>query len=351
MPAKNSYLRWLFGLNLLVALLSLLALIAPQVNPRYFWPMTIIGLSMPLLLLGHLLFALFWLFRQKTQALLSLAVLVASGPSISGLYGFTSPRLPINKGLKIVSQNVRRLESYPDHNKTVTPAAFQQHLQNLQADVLCLQEFIATPAKRQPYLEALHAVGLKHIIHDPERSSLLIAARFPLQSIKNHYYENLVNGYQIAELELGNRTINLINVHLRTNQITNLTNHIAEEGSLKKKETWRDIGKALAKYKNATITRTQQAQNITRSLASFQDPSIICGDFNDTSQSYPYQLLKGQRKDAFLQKGHAWGSTYAGKIPGLRIDFLLYDPTLKVQHCQRGPAAFSDHYPLIAYFE
>lgn len=339
------------GVNLLFVLLSLLALLAPFVNPNYFWPLAVLGLFTPFLLFIHLFFVLFWSLRKKAYAVFSLGILIMSWPIISGLHDFAFAKKANGEGLKVVTQNVRRLESYPHQNQDVSVESFRKHIQNLNPDVLCLQEFVHHPGRREPFLNVLREAGLKHIVHHPDQSSLLIAARYPLTSIRNHYYINGVNGYQIAELDLGDRTINLINVHLRSNQITGLTNQIADEGNLKEKETWSNIREALAKYKNATTTRTRQAENIAQTLEPFQDPILICGDFNDISQSYTYRKLKGKRKDAFLQAGQSWGSTYAGKIPGLRIDFILFDPALKVQSCYRSPAVFSDHHPVIAYFE
>lgn len=349
-PANRSVSHWIRSLNLLFVILSFFALLAPYVNPNYFWPLAIIGLFTPFLLLIHLCFVLFWGFRKSAYVLFSLSILIMSSSSISNFYGFNNQVAEPN-GLKVVTQNVRRLESYPNHNQPVTVEAFRKHILAIQPDVLCLQEFVRSKNRRPAYLEVLRELGLKNIVHAPEGSSLLIASRYPLKSIQNHYYDNQVNGYQIAELQLEDRKINLINVHFRSNQITGLTNRIADEGDLKEKETWRNIREALAKYKSATTTRTNQAEHIAQTLASFRDPNIVCGDFNDISQSYTYRQLKVGRKDAFLQKGRSLGSTYAGKIPGLRIDFILYDPVLKVKSCYRGPADFSDHHPVIAHFE
>lgn len=349
--AKSRASAWLRGINLFFLLLSLLALLAPYVDPDYFWPLAIVGLITPLLLFVHLLFVLFWSLRKKVYALLSLGVLIMSWSSLSGWYGLAYAKKSAPNSLKVVTQNVRQLESYPENDRQVSIEAFRNHIQTLQPDVLCLQEFVSTKAQRDPYLEVLRNAGLPYIAHHPERSSLLIASRYPLSSFQNHYSKNQVNGYQIAELQINGRKINLVNVHLHSNRITGLTNQIADKGDLKEKETWQNIREALAKYKTATITRAHQAENIAQVLASFQDPSIICGDFNDTGQSYAYHQLKSQRKDAFLQKGQSWGSTYAGKIPGLRIDFILFDPVLSLQACHRGSVTFSDHYPVIAYFE
>lgn len=350
-PANARSAAWLRWLNLFVVALSLLALLAPYVNPKYFWPVAIIGLATPALLLIHLFFVLFWSLRKKLYALLSLGVIIMSWSAVNGAVGFAFAKNPPNDQLKVVTFNVRRLQSYPKHNQTVTPDRFKSQIQQLNPDVLCLQEFVVSERERQPYLQVLKELGLQYIIHDQDRSSLVIAARYPLQSIENHYYQNHVNGYQIAELDYGDQKVNIINIHLRSNYITGLTNQLADKGDLKEKETWRNIRQVLSRYKAAAITRTQQAENIAQTLARFHDPNIICGDFNDTGQSYAYHQLKGNRKDAFLTDGRSWGSTYAGKIPGLRIDYILYNPALRVSYCRRGTPGFSDHRPVVAYFD
>ncbi|MEM6380008.1 MAG: endonuclease/exonuclease/phosphatase family protein, partial [Bacteroidota bacterium] len=137
----------------------------------------------------------------------------------------------------------------------------------------------------------------------------------------------------------------------RSNSVTGLTNHLADEGNLNERETWQGIRTVLGRYKRAAVSRSQQAEQIATYLAKFKDPVIICGDFNDTGQSYTYTILKENRKDAFIQAGQGWGATYAGKIPGLRIDYILYPPNFQALKCKRGPAAFSDHHPVIVELE
>ena len=350
-PVKSKPRAWLRWLNLSVVILSLLALLAPTAKPTYFWPLAILGLATPALLILHALFVAFWALRKNIYALLSLGILIMSASAVTGLYGLAFTRKIKPTDLKVVTYNVRRLQSFPNQDAKVSPADFKNQIQLLTPDVLCLQEFVSSAEERTAYLQVLESLGLKYLVHHEERSNLLIASRYPLTAIKNHYYGNQVNGYQIAELQHKGKSINIINVHLRSNYVTGLTNQLAENGDLIEKETWRNIRQVLAKYKTAAITRTRQAENIAQTLTSFHDPNIICGDFNDTGQSYTYTQLKGNRKDAFLTDGKAWGSTYAGKIPGLRIDYILYDPKLSVSRCQRAAPGFSDHRPVIAYFD
>jgi endonuclease/exonuclease/phosphatase family metal-dependent hydrolase len=355
-PVKNKWWldRPLQVVNLLLVALSLGTLLTPYADPNYFWVLAVLGLGTPIFLFLHLCFMLFWLLRKKRYAVLSIGILLMSWPAVEGLVGLNSQQtaqedLPT---FKLVTYNVRSLKSYTNQNKTISPEAFKAAIAPLQPDVLCLQEFAATNESRQPYLNTLQSLGLQYFSYSTTESSrLMIASRFPLQTIKAHTFGNSVNGYLMAEVNLDGKKFNLINVHLRSNYVTGLTNQIADEGNLNEKETWRNIRQVLSKYKAAAVSRSEQAEQIAAELKSFKDPAIICGDFNDTGQSYSYRILKDGYYDAFIQAGQAWGASYAGKIPGLRIDYILYAPLFKALQCRREKAAFSDHHPVSAQLQ
>jgi len=80
-------------------------------------------------------------------------------------------------------------------------------------------------------------------------------------------------------------------------------------------------------------------------------PIILCGDFNETPQSYIYKLLSENFDDAFREGGWGIGSTYAGKIPGLKIDHILYPKEMKVLDARVSKVEFSDHYPVVGRLE
>ena len=42
------------------------------------------------------------------------------------------------------------------------------------------------------------------------------------------------------------------------------------------------------------------------------------------------------------------GTTFAGKIPALKIDYILTDPSIEILDHKIDRALFSDHYPLSA---
>ena len=76
-------------------------------------------------------------------------------------------------------------------------------------------------------------------------------------------------------------------------------------------------------------------------------PHVICGDLNDTPFSFTYKLMTEKHADSFQEVGQGIGSTYAGLLPGLRIDYIFAEKN-KMRCClhQVWQAPFSDHLPV-----
>jgi endonuclease/exonuclease/phosphatase family metal-dependent hydrolase len=73
----------------------------------------------------------------------------------------------------------------------------------------------------------------------------------------------------------------------------------------------------------------------------------VCGDFNDTPNSYVYRILSDRLQDSFKEKGLGIGTTFAGSIPLLRIDYILADMQFKINECKVIHNKWSDHYPVV----
>jgi len=97
--------------------------------------------------------------------------------------------------------------------------------------------------------------------------------------------------------------------------------------------------------------RGKQADKLTIHAKGSPHPVVITGDFNDTPNSYTYEVIGKERKDAFLEAGKGLGFTYAGPIPGLRIDYIFTDEDIKVSNFETLKKGKSDHYPISCYVE
>src|SRR5690625_5823271 len=70
---------------------------------------------------------------------------------------------------------------------------------------------------------------------------------------------------------------------------------------------------------------------------------IVAVYFNNTPFSYNYKKLKGDMKDAFLEKGSGIGTTFYFDGFPLRIDYILVSPNVKVKQFHTVKETFSDH--------
>jgi len=78
----------IFILNSIVALVLLLACVGPFVPADEFPFISVLSLGVPILIAVNLVFLLYWLFRRKKHALLSLLVLVLGYFILGSFIGF-----------------------------------------------------------------------------------------------------------------------------------------------------------------------------------------------------------------------------------------------------------------------
>ena len=101
----------------------------------------------------------------------------------------------------------------------------------------------------------------------------------------------------------------------------------------------------------AYIQRSVQAEKVSHAIRKEGDNNIIvCGDFNDTPQSYVYHKIRGKLKDAYVETGFGPGITYHKNGFLFRIDHILYSGDFHAVTTEIGKLKNSDHYPLKATF-
>jgi endonuclease/exonuclease/phosphatase family metal-dependent hydrolase len=127
-----------------------------------------------------------------------------------------------------------------------------------------------------------------------------------------------------------------------------MENPSKSEGTLKK---FNKAFSMLKLIKGAYSYRSEQADAIAQHIAETDLPKIVCGDLNDPPISYTYRKISTNLQDAFVAKGEGIGATYAGPVPGLRIDYILFSDNFKIKTYSTPKKQLSDHLPLVADFE
>ena len=144
---KHLTKRIFFYLNILAAIVFLLACLAPYLSPGRWWIISFLGLVFPFLSAMVFLFLIIWLFTIRKYALVSFFSLLLGFKSISVFFAFNIPRkFEVKKNpetLRIVSWNVARfIEIKKNNNKgSQTRLKMMEQIKEQNADLLCLQEF------------------------------------------------------------------------------------------------------------------------------------------------------------------------------------------------------------------
>jgi endonuclease/exonuclease/phosphatase family metal-dependent hydrolase len=335
--------RWI---NILLLAGILLAFLAPWVSPDLFWPAGFLTLSLPWLLLLNLLFVLGWALLGQKEWYYSLIALALGIPSLRKLLSvFPANTEYIGKTeLAVTTFNVQGMLDQEGKPEWVDMESQWAPFPVLNlTDVLCLQEFTSNAKKRAHYLQWIaEQTGMKHQLYEPGHG-LVICSAYPLRRVDFQRFGNRNNGYLIADIEIEGRTVRLINVHLESNDVTRLAQNVMEEGRLQERETWVQVKGMAGRYRRSVKLRARQAGAIRQLMAESPHPVLLCGDFNDVPTSYVYQKLSRNMNDSFRQAGLGLGVTYRGKIPGLRIDYILAPESWAVHMHQVSDAAFSDH--------
>lgn len=344
MKLLGNSLRWS---NLLLVVVTLLAYLAPLVNPSQIWIFAYFGLAYPILLFANIGFAVFWLLRKNRYALFSIGCIVVGLGHLGGFFNISSLEKASDPDseMRILTFNIAALNNYSGKKGKREESirnSFEQFAKQIeQPDVLCLQEWKGE--KMSKLIE--NTLGL------PQRfrfQSTAIFAKYPILKGGEFTFDESTNSCVWADLKTPKGVVRIYSLHLQSNKLTLTAEKIATQGQINDEETWRNVRFVLSRYRKAVAIRARQAQQIADHIAKSPHPVILCGDFNDPPVSYVYNLLSKNLQDSFCKKGSGTGTTFAGSIPFLRIDYVMPDGHFKVLRHKVIHSRISDHYPVQA---
>ena len=337
-------LRWF---NVLIILTTFVAYISPYVSPEKIWFISLFGTAYPWLLLANILMIGIWIALKKKYFFFSLACIVMGWNHFNGFIGLHfGAEYPNGKTIKVMTYNAQKFPFIKAGYRIIDESKSKEVFRFLESkgkpEILCLQE--VDDYHSEPLVNHFEFKDYYKIRY----YGTAIFSKYPILEKGRIEFDIKVNSCLWADIQIDDEIVRVYSLHLQSNSVSNVTEKVMNEGQLKEKETWSDIRTILGKFKRTTKIRASQSKIIAKHISESPYPVILCGDFNETPQSFAYRNISNNLKDTFKEKGLGIGSTYAGSIPALRIDYILTDEKFQVINNSILRKSYSDHYPVIS---
>ena len=348
----------------IITSILILGLLLGYASP-YFHPNTItflpfFGLSYPIFAGGVITFMLIWAVFKSKWAVFCLFFLLIGGKLHfrSFAYNLTntsdSIENPDNK-LKLLSYNVRLFGIYEPTNAIQNRDGIFSFLRKENPDVACFQEFYRQdkPTNFETFdslMSSIHAVDYHersaHKISGRQNFGIAMFSKYPMIAKGDVMFDTQsssdFNYCIFADIVKGKDTFRIYNVHLQSIRLQE-GNYTTERIGNQRVPSKSTILKVIKKLRLAYQKRADQARRVVEHASNSPYPSVICGDFNDTPMSYCYNQFNRKYIDAFRNSSWGIGSTYIGRLPAGRIDYIFHTPTLNSSEFQVHSEKLSDH--------
>ena len=333
----------IIALNILLVVGLILAYLSPYSDPNQYWVFSIFGLFYPVLLLANLAMILFWMFVDFKYLFLSLVTILLGWFHLQGFINFSA--VPEDHAdIKIMSYNIGYGFSLRSGSKK-SKARKKEELKSFfmsqnDVDIFCLQE--SSSFSR----DVIKSSFPEFYGHEVDKRGTFIFSKYPIIRHGEISFGTTTNSCLWADINLNSDTIRIYNMHLQSNRVSKDAVDVIDNVNLQEKQTWLGIKGILGKYSASSRVRAKQSKKVAEHAATSLHPTIICGDGNDPPTSFTYSRLCGDYQDSFIEAGSGIGTTYAGKIPMLRIDYIFVDDQFLVNSLDILTENFSDHYAI-----
>jgi len=348
---------------------------SPFIHPKYLWFIGFLSLLFPYIFFLVLLFLIYWLFKFSRFFIYPFFALILSAYSLQFNFSFHQPNSFVKEKdkqhLRVMSWNIRHFIPYNESNfkpvnKDQIEKVFDEVLSN-NPDIVCFQEFISLPnlGTQNPFHQLTKQYGYTYfqfdgadIFKSNQYSGTAIFSKYPIinEGVIQYPDKNADNteATVYADVVKGKDTIRIYSFHLQSFGFGNREYKIL--GTVKNDHAdVRESKYLIKKMKNTFEVHGSQADFLTQVLKESPYPYILAGDLNDVPGSYAYMSVRGDHKDAFLEKGFFLGSTFTSSfsfllksIPTLRIDYIFHPNQFNTIQYKRGGVNISDHFYLLA---
>lgn len=330
-----------FGLTVI----SILGSFAGNVNPKSNMFLTMVGLSLPILLIINVFVFIYWLIKRKFWMIFPLVAL-----AVNYNYIGATIQLPIGNevepnthSLKVMTLNAR---NFIDDNQDDSADDIKAYIENENINVVCLQEYrenvSGRPEKISIFFEDLFP-------YQAISGSIATFSKLPIKEKDYITFRASNNCAQWSDIEVApGKLVRIINVHMQT---TGVNSALRQAAKMEKSGIHIDDEQRIKMVENRMeyeyYRRAEQADIISDLIKETKLPTILCGDFNDIPSSYTYKRLKGKLKDGFKTAGNGYMYTYRGAKGFMRIDYIMHSESLEGVNYYSDSQAWSDHNPVV----
>lgn len=348
--------RIILLLNYIFIVCILISCFSPFVSPQNFTFIAYFGLAFPVLFVINCVLVIYWIARWKKQFVISLVVILAGWPMISDHWTISvnSGKGSAGNKIKIMSYNVRLFDLYNWPHNTETRNKIFDIVKVVSPDILCFQEFYANELGTFNTLDTLREFQKAKNYHVEYMATASGKHHYGLATFTTYPIVNKgtvdiftehMNACIYTDIKIDSDTVRVYNMHLQSVHLSTI--YYTDTNYFETKEVYeQEAGNILKRLFYAFSKRAVQADVIAKHISKCRYPVIVCADLNDTPSSYTYRTIRGKLKDAFTESGNGFGVTYAGKIPFLRIDYILHSAALDGSDFSVIPEKLSDHYPV-----
>ena len=354
-----------FAFTILCLLLLLCSNLALVLNPANWWLIGVLGLAFPLLLITALILLVCWIFVSRKKALACLIVILISYPSIKNCFAFHfSSEFSEYKeegNIRVVTWNVglMNLQAKDVETAAIDNAKILTAIDELDADVVCLQEFLTSivPGDQYNILDSISNHShfpyryffLNNGFHKDFHPGTIIFSKYKIvDSSKVVFPQPFFGSVLRAGLLINKDTVDIVTTRLQSDHLQGedyqALHNLKSVGGDKIAGT----ENILYKLKNGYSKRSEQIDIATAVIAASKRPVIFTGDMNDVPTSYTYSKISHNLKDSWLECASGIGRTFRFISPTLRIDYIFHNKFIEAVQTRRIITDGSDHYGLVA---
>lgn len=306
---------------------------------QFSW-LSLSSFFVPVLIVGHGVFLLYWTAQKSAKILLSLISLLVSLFIFGQFYQISGSQGPVSgHGFKVMTYNVRNLNKNEQLPLVSVDSTIMDFIIGESPEVLAVQEahYAMRRSTRLDDVYPYKFVDFEYGVPHPKVINAMYS-KFPIIKKAIIEFPESSNAALYADIALPNDTVRVYNVHLQSFRVVPDVDYLQNEGSDK---LLKRIGRSLR-------LQEKQARLLQESLESSPHPVLLLGDFNNTQFSKTYRLMREGLNDSFLEKGNGVGGTFELFDLPVRIDYILADDHFEIERHQNYLLRLSDHEPVVA---